>query len=136
MMYSNILIPTDGSEASERIIRFICRIGNTFPAEIHVVHAVEVPRSLPLNECPPDKLNAAREIISKALDVAEECGVNIKTQIIFARTAEDSILETAEQLRCDTIALAQGKSRMRLIANSSMNIYSRAKCNVWLINLK
>lgn len=135
-LYRNILVPADGTAASEEVIRFVCSLQKTVQGDIHIVHVVEVPRSLPLNECPPDKLNEARRIIKAAEEISLEYDAKVQTQIIYARTAEDSILSTAEDLRCDMIAIAQSNQKLRLFSNAALNIYQRAKCSVWLINIR
>ncbi|MBC7960439.1 MAG: hypothetical protein H7X94_11260, partial [Vallitaleaceae bacterium] len=95
MLYNTLLIPSDGTAASEAVIRFICSIQKTILAKVYVVYVVEVPRSLPLNECPPSLLSNAREVLEKAENIALEYQAEIEAQIIYARTAEDSILSTA-----------------------------------------
>lgn len=135
-MYKNILVPADGTPASEEVIRFVCSIQKFVRGEIHIVYVAEVPRSLPLNECPPEKLSEARDVIKHAGEIAAECGAEILSQIIYARTAEDSILSTAEDLGCDMIAIAQNNQRLKLFANTALNIYQRAKCSVLLVNIR
>lgn len=135
-MYKNILLTADGTPASEDLIRFVCSLQCIMHSIINIVNVVEVPRSLPLNECPPDMLNEARGIIQAAEKIAGEYEAEVHTHIIFSRTTEDSIISTAEQLRCDTIAIAQSNQKLKLFASTPQNIYQRAKCSVWLINVR
>lgn len=136
MTYKNILILADGTPASEAVIRFIC--GNQKEGEvvIHIVYVAEVPRSLPLSECPENILSTARTAIANAQKIADELQTPVLTQIIYARATEDAVLKTAEDLKCDLIALAQNNQKLRLIANVAQGIYQRAKCSVCLMNVK
>jgi nucleotide-binding universal stress UspA family protein len=135
-LYKKILVPAEGTAGSDEFIRFVCSLQKLENAEIHIVYVVEVPRSLPLSECPSEKLDEAHQIIKNVENIALECGAKIQTQIIYARTTEDSILATAEQLRCDVIAISQNNPKMKLFTNVPLNIYQRAKCSVWLINMR
>jgi len=132
----NILIPTDGKQISESVINFICSVQKIIGSDINVIYVVEVPRNLPLNAPMPDKVQAAKAAIDRAREIAENHGASINTSIIYARTAEDSIISTAEELKCDVIAIAQDNQKLRIFANAAANIYQRAKCSVWLFNNK
>ena len=136
MICKNILIPTDGKQASEDIIDFICSIQAGIGAVIHIVYVVEVPRNLPLGTMVPEKVDAAKEAISNAQKIAEKHHTTVNTTIIYARTVEDSIIATAEDMHCDVIAIAQDNQKLRIFANAASNIYQRAKCSVWLFNNK
>lgn len=136
MLFKNILILADGTAASEKVIRFICRNQAQEQADLHVVYVIEVPRSLPLEQCPEELVMHAKEAIDRAVAIAKEYQAPIKAQIIYARTLEDAVLTTAGDLKCDLIAVAQNNQKLRLIANVAQNIYQRAKCSVCLMNVK
>ncbi len=136
MLFKNILVLADGTVASEKVVRFICSNQRSEPIEIHVVHVVEVPRSMPMDQCPPNLMAFAKETIEKVQAIAAECDATIMTRIIYARTLEDAVLTTAADLDCDLIAVAQNNQKLRLIANVAQNIYQRAKCSVCLMNVK
>lgn len=136
MLYKNILIPTDGTSTSESVIDFICKIHSAIDVEIHVVYVIEVPRNLPLATMIPEKAEFARAAIKAAEDIAERYEARMNTSIIYARTIEDSIINTAVDLKCDVIAIAQDNKKLRIFSNTASNIYQRAKCSVWLFNNK
>ncbi|MCX7710943.1 MAG: universal stress protein [Clostridia bacterium] len=136
MAYRNILIPTDGTQTSENIIEFICSIQKVMKAQINVVYVVEVPRNLPLGIPIPEKADLAREAVERVKAIAEKHDVQVNTSIIYARTMDDSIMSTAEELKCDVIAIAQDNQKLRFFSNNASNIYQRAKCSVWLFNNK
>ncbi len=136
MVCTSILIPTDGKNASEEIIDFICSIQKTIGAVINVVYVIEVPRNLPLHAEIPEKVVAANECIDRAVKIGEKHNVELNTSVIYARTAEDSIIATAVEMKCDVIAISQDNHKLRIFANAATNIYHRAKCSVWLFNNK
>lgn len=133
---SNILIPTDGKQTSEDIIEFICSIQKVVECKINVVYVIEVPRSLPLEIKQPEKSEMASDILEKASKIAEKYSVEIFTSVIYSRTIEDSIITTAQDLKCDVIAISQDNQKLRIFSNMASNIYQRAKCSVWLFNNK
>ena len=135
-MYKNILIPTDGSKTSENVIEFICSIQQVVKAVINIVYVVEIPRNLPLGTILPEKADPAKAAIEAALQIARKYDVPINSQIIYARTTEDTILTTAEDLQCDVIAIAQDNKKLRIFSNTTSNIYQKAKCSVLLFNNK
>lgn len=135
-MYKNILIPSEGSRTSENVIEFICSIQKVVNAIINIVYVVEVPRNLPLGSLMPEKTEAAKLAISAAENIAKKYDVHINTSIIYARTIEDTIITTAEDLKCDVIAIAQENQKLRIFSNTTSNIYQKAKCSVLLFNDK
>jgi nucleotide-binding universal stress UspA family protein len=135
-MYKNILIPSEGSKTSENVIEFICSIQKVVNAIINIVYVVEVPRNLPLGSLMPEKTEAAKLAISAAENIAKKYDVHINTSIIYARTIEDTIITTAEDLKCDVIAIAQENQKLRIFSNTTSNIYQKAKCSVLLFNDK
>jgi nucleotide-binding universal stress UspA family protein len=135
-MYKNILIPSEGSKTSENVIEFICSIQKVVNAIINIVYVVEVPRNLPLGSLMPEKTEAAKLAISTAENIAKKYDVHINTSIIYARTIEDTIITTAEDLKCDVIAIAQENQKLRIFSNTTSNIYQKAKCSVLLFNDK
>jgi hypothetical protein len=63
----------------------------------------------------PDKVETARMAINTAVKIAEKYDVKNRNSIIYSRSAEDSILATAEDLKCDVIAIAQDNQRLRIL---------------------
>lgn len=136
MKYRNILIPGDGSKSSEEIVRFICSIQTIIEAQVTVIFVIEVPRNLPLDAPLPDKTAQAATVLQQAAAIAADYRAHINTSIIHARSADEAIIATAEDLQCDVIALSQDDHRLSIFANKATTIYQKAKCSVWLFNNK
>ena len=136
MNYKSILIPTDGSAASEQVIELVCSMQKALDTSIHVIYIMEIPRNLPLGTILPEKAEAARIALSNAQSIADRYGIQLNTSTIYARTSEDTIISTCEELRCDVIAIAQDNQKARIFSNMALNINQRAKCNVWIFNNK
>ena len=136
MKYKNILIPTDGSASSLEVIELICSMQKVLDSQIQIIYIVEIPRNLPLGAIIPDKVESAKAALSHAQEIADRVGARISTSTVYARTSEDTIITTSEDLKCDVIALAQDNQKLRIFSNMAMNINQRAKCNVWIFNNK
>lgn len=136
MAYKNILLPTDGTQTCENIIEFICSIQKVMNAVINVVYVIEVPRNLPLGAPVPEKVEMAQQAVGRVRDMASRYDVTVNISIIYARSMEDSIISTAQELKCDVIAIAQDNQKLKIFSNTVSNIYQRAKCNIWLFNNK
>ncbi len=136
MKHQHILVPTDGSQSSEEIIGFICSIQKVVNSNISVVFVIEVPRNMPLDANLPDKTAQADEVLKRVMQIAANYQSQVNTSIIYARSAEEAIISTAQDLKCDVIAIAQDDHRLSIFANKATTIYQKAKCSVWLFNNK
>ena len=136
MNNKTILIPSDGTQRTEQIIDFICSIGNMLSLKIIVAYVIEVPRDMPLHSSIPGSDIKANDAIKHALSIAFRHDIRIETTKIFARNADDCIISTAQEMKCDIIALAHESAKYKFVTSPSMNIYQRAKCDVWLFNNK
>jgi Universal stress protein UspA and related nucleotide-binding proteins len=136
MKYKSILVPIDGSASSLSVVELICSMQKIMDTQIHVIYIIEIPRNLPLGAIIPDKAESAKAALSHAQAIAERVGAKIGTSTVYARTSEDTIISTSEDLKCDVIAIAQDNQKIRIFSNMAMNINQRAKCNVWIFNNK
>lgn len=123
-------------KAGEDVIEFICSIQKVIQAMIHVIYVLEVPRNLPLDAELPDKLDTAKAVIDKAMAISQKYQVVINTSIVYARSAEEAVISTAADLKCDVIAIAQDNHKLGIFSNTAATIYQKAKCNIWLFNNK
>lgn len=133
-MYKRVLIYTDGKPHSERVIDFFCAIQKVQNATINVVYVIEVPRSLPINAHLPKEMELAKRAMEATEEIAARHEISVNISVIYARSMEYSVISTAEELKCDVIAIAQDNEKLRIFRNAASNIYEKAKCSVWLFN--
>lgn len=140
-MYKKILIPTDGSKASERAIGSLEHIMNTDDGEIIVLSVAETitphhfqskRRIAELNSVIVDDAKEDAEAFKNKINV----DVKITTQVGEGRPS-DNILEVAEKEDVDLIIIASsGKSsldRFRL-GSVAEKVVSRADADVLVIH--
>jgi nucleotide-binding universal stress UspA family protein len=114
-MYQRILLPTDGSGASQRAILAGVRFAREIGAEIvglHVTPAFHVVTadSAMLEETPEQfaAISAARahKLLADVERAALEAGVPCRLEHAVSDDVHDAIVETARRLGCDLIVMA------------------------------
>src|SRR3546814_888776 len=84
---SSILVPVDGSPASHRALGVAADIAKRTKAHIHLLHVIEVPRTIALDATLEGELQRAEEILDEAEPVAEGYGVAVAGELVQARQA-------------------------------------------------
>jgi len=100
-----ILVPTNGSEYSERGIELACRLGQEQSATIRLINIIEVPLSLPLGAHLPGREEAAQEILNRGKGIVETHNLAVETHVEWARHAAEKIAEIVAQDNLTLIVL-------------------------------
>lgn len=114
-MFSHLLIPTDGSETSEKAIRKaleIARDGNARVTGLHVIQPFHVgaykvdtiEETRPFYEA--EALAAARRYLDVIERGAKELGVRVDTHVVTAEHPYEAIIDAARTHNCDLIVMA------------------------------
>lgn len=137
MKIKNILVPISNLKYVEDMVRVACNLAIFYKAEVMALYVIEIPRSLPLDVEIKEEKQRAEEILKKAYDFASsEYGIEIKTDILQARTAGPAILEETIENNIDLILLEAPLKRSieeRLFGSTVDYILKTASCQVWLI---
>lgn len=114
-MYKNILIPTDGSELSDKAMRHGIALAKTLGAKITAVtvtqpfHWFSIDSEM-VPDMPVEYEKHARQRAGKILDAiskaARAANVDCNTMHIEQEHPYDAIIETASSQRCDLIVMA------------------------------
>ncbi len=138
---STILVPlladldlTYGATLASRMIR-------SGKGEVHLVYFLEVARTLPLNAPLPEAEKEAQEILSQAVPLARQHGVNASEHVERVRDATEGILTAIKTLKADTVLLgatsepvgAEGHEKFHHIVDSLLH---RAPVEVVIGRLK
>ncbi|PVV85038.1 universal stress protein [Dehalogenimonas alkenigignens] len=115
---SKILLPLDGSIASENVVSHVIRLAKTAKAEVELLSVnayPEIPSDRPPSAKPSWEeyalilMREVREQASAYLErIAKDflaAGINVKTNVVFGGAA-DGIVRAAEDTRADVIAMA------------------------------
>lgn len=98
-----ILVPTAGTEYSERAVELACRMGEDQRATIYLLHVLVIPRSQPIGTPQPDGETKAKEAISRAESIVRSHGLTPEAGVERARSAGEGIINRAKGIGADVI---------------------------------
>ena len=127
-MYKKILVPTDGSELSDRGVSAAIDFARMSGAEI-VAFSVAEPASIPAAEGSmaidlaveaDQRQHFAQDSVDKVARAAQAAGVPCTTAVAFSSRPDQEIIDIAVETNCDLIFLASHGRRGlgRLLAGS------------------
>ena len=129
----NILVPTAGTEYSERGVELACRMGADQRAMIHLVYVIVVPRSLPMGTPMPDAETQARNALARAESIVKSHGMKCEVAVKRARAAGEGIIHHAKALHPDVLVVGMrphygpGES---LLGRTTDTLLKEAPCEV------
>jgi nucleotide-binding universal stress UspA family protein len=107
-MYERILVPTDGSEASEGAVEHAVDLAKQYGATIHALYVVDSGSYTSLEAGSDIVLEALKDegktAVGHVVDAAERAGVDV-TSGVQTGTAHRTILDYAEEEDCDLIVM-------------------------------
>ncbi|HEV7214708.1 MAG TPA: universal stress protein [Chloroflexota bacterium] len=112
----NVLLPVNGNVVDDQVVRLACTLVRRQQGTLTLMHIIEVPRSFPLDA--DVNIESSRHILDVAADVAEQLGVQARTEIIQARDAGATIVEEARNMGAGLILL--GLPRLQRMGSPSM----------------
>lgn len=135
---SRILVALKAPDQVEELTALACMLAQAGKGkEIHVLHVIEIPRSLPIETEMTAEVDAGEAMLAKAEVVAEErFDLEIRTELLQARGAAPAILEEAKEKGVDLIILGYNRGRRfgeRLLKATTLEYVVRhASCQVLL----
>lgn len=109
-MYQHILLPTDGSELSEKAIRNGIQLAKSLNAKVtgfHVVVETRVAAGLgKIMRGQEDAIEAAKQFLAVIADQAREAGVPCECFYVTGDSPHEEIIKAATEKGCDLIFMA------------------------------
>lgn len=103
--YKSILVPVNGSEASLMAVEFACNLAKKSRGKVHVVHVIEVRRSLPLDADLVPEAQRGEDILSQAEMAAKRQDFEVEGDLLQARDAGHAIVDEAVERQADAIVV-------------------------------
>lgn len=129
------MVPVDGSHAGRQAVALACDIARKNKGKVHVVHVIEVRRTLPLDaQLEPDTA-AAEETLVQAEQVARQQSFEVEGEILQAREAGHAIVDEAIERGMDLIILGMeyqqpfGEFQLGQVIQY---VLRNAPCEVWV----
>lgn len=132
----NILVPITNSPASLEAVAIACNLVRPRKGRVYAVHVIEVLRSLPLNAELQSEARRGEQMIRRAEELADECGVQITGQLLQARDAGQAIVDEAVDREIDAIIIGQPYARVTgslPLGRTVDYILKNATCQVWVV---
>ena len=130
-----ILVPSNGTPASEEAVRIACDLARRYHATVTVVYVIEVKRALPLTALIEVEARRGEEVLGLAERVAEEVDTEVETDLIQARDVGPAIIEEVIERHADLIIMGVTHKR-RLgefnLGRTAPYVLRHAPCAVWL----
>lgn len=113
-MFKRILVPTDGSELSDKAIAAAVGLARTLKATVVGLTTTEPYSYSSLSEFRPETLDdyearmekAGAERLGKIADAATRAGVPVETAVVKSFSPYEAIIDTAKGKGCDLIVMA------------------------------
>src|SRR5512137_2970509 len=113
-MFKRILVPTDGSELSDKAIAAAIDLARTLKAALIGMTTLEPYSYSNLSEYRPETLDdyearmdqAGAERLGRIADAAAQAGVPVETVAVKSFSPYEAIIDTAKDKGCDLIVMA------------------------------
>lgn len=131
-----LLMPFSNTADDREALRFACELAQVFDAQLTVLCLVEVPRSVGLQACPPERVQESELAAAAAREIADELGVS-EPQIIVRPTHHcgyaivNAVDEFQTELLLITARYRNGRARPALDDTVEV-VLRKARCPVWL----
>lgn len=133
-----ILVPSDGSQASYEALAQAINVAKRNKGHIVVVHVIEVKRTLPLDAEMVEEAQRGEEILSEAERLAEELDFQIAGELLQAREAGHAIVDEALERRVDAIVIGTDYKRPLgefQLSRTTQYVLKHAPCQVWVFRM-
>ena len=105
MRPKKVLIPVNGSQADEEVIRLTCRLARKGGGKIFVTYVIQVDRTLPLDAEVGPEIDKAEHVLDQAESIAGEHDCNVETDLLQSREIGPAIVDEAIERGVDLIAI-------------------------------
>ena len=140
-MFERILLPTDGADSMDTVVRTAADIADRRDAAVHVVYVVDDRAFLTLDDEMQDRvlaeLNGEGEVATdRAATRLREAGIDVTTAIRQGDPAEE-ILTCIEAADIDLVAMGtrRGDYTQNMMGSVSQTVVARSPVPVLTVNL-
>jgi nucleotide-binding universal stress UspA family protein len=136
--FKSILVPVNGTESSLNAVEFACNLAKRSRARVHVVHVIEVKRSLPLDAELVGEAQAGESILAEAEAIARRLDFEVQGDLLQARDAGHAIVDEAVERQADVIVVGVpfrrpfGEFELGKVAS---HVLKSAHCEVILLRM-
>jgi nucleotide-binding universal stress UspA family protein len=130
-----VLVPVNGSELDEEMVRFAAVTAERVGAQLIVVYVIVVRRNLPLDVELEDEVQKGEAVLDRAEKAAAEFKVELSTELLQARATGPAIVDEATERDVDLIVMGV-TYRKRFgefyLGQTTPYVLKNAPCRVWV----
>src|SRR5574340_1094370 len=135
----DIAVIVDGKKLDNELVRLACFMARKAKRKVHIVHIIEVPRTLPLHaNIRTRESEAADKLLQDAMSIAGETGCDAVAEVVEARDAGPAIVDEARDHDCALIMLGmvrdmENKKVHNDFGKTVLYVLNNAPCRVWVV---
>jgi nucleotide-binding universal stress UspA family protein len=134
----DIAVIVDGKKLDNELVRLACFMAKKAKRKVHIVHIIEVPRTLPLHaNIRTKESEAADKLLQEALAIAGEGGCDAVAEVVEARDAGPAIVDEARDHNCALIMIGMVRDAQNKIhgdfGKTVLYVLNNAPCRVWVV---
>ncbi len=137
VQYRRILVPMKLGDIGEEMIATAIALAKETGAEVEAITVVRVPRRFPLEgELPADVAARVDASLEEARLLGEDHGVDVRTDVVRARSIGHAILDEAQSRGVDLVVLgssARWRRQSRFFSPTVDFVLRRAPCEVLVV---
>src|SRR5438309_11620573 len=135
----DIAVIVEGKKLDNELVRLACLMAKKAKRKVHLVHIIEVPRTLPLKATLTKESEEADKLLNEALAIAEEAGCDAVAEVVQTRDAGPAIVDEAKDHSLALIMLGlvrdthKGHTKGNYLGKTIPYVLANATCRVWLV---
>ncbi|HEX7736891.1 MAG TPA: universal stress protein [Ktedonobacteraceae bacterium] len=135
----DIAVIVDGKKLDNELVRLACMMARRAKRKVHLVHIIEVPRTLALGANLKKESDLADQLLTEAMAIAEDAGCEAVAEVVQARDAGQAIVEEAKDHACALIMLGLVRDKNKVngtrddLGKTIPFVLNHAPCRVWVV---
>ncbi len=132
----DIAVIVEGKKLDNELVRLACLMARKAKRRVHLVHVIEVPRTLPLKAVLTKESEHADKLLTEALAIAEDGGCEAVAEVVQARDAGPAIVDEARDHGCALIMLGIVRDPDKVhneLGKTVPYVLANAPCRVWVV---
>src|SRR5438874_10723739 len=132
----DIAVVVEDNKLDNELVRLACLMAKKAKRKVHLVHIIEVPRTLPLKANLEKESEYADKLLTTALQIAEEAGCQAVAEVVQARDAGPAIVDEAKDHDCALIMLGLVRDTHKAhneLGKTVPYVLLNAPCRVWVV---
>src|SRR5690242_6564837 len=131
----DIAVVIGGETLDSNLVYLGCQMAKGARRKVHLVHVIEVPRSLPLKAVLTQEAERADKLLNSAMDIAGRVGCEAVAEVVQARDAGPAIVDEAKDHHCTLLLIGWVRNAKThdTLGKTVSYVLANAPCRVWLV---